>query len=202
MIELYYKYIGRLIEPGAKVLDLGCGDGALLEYLFTKHEAKGSGIEIDFDKVIDCVKRGISVFQGNLDEGLKEYQTQSFDVVILSQTLQQVQKPLFVISEMLRVGKKGIVTFPNFGHWEIRRQLLLSGKAPSTSNLPYEWYNSPNIRVLTIKDFKIACQKENITILKEIPLYKNILSRFLFGSKYSNLMADNGLFLIKKEGDT
>lgn len=180
----YYKRIIDSIDPQAKVLDLGCGDGALLLALREQKQVTCYGIEIDFENILACVKKGLSVYQGNIDEGLSEFSDHSYDYVILSHTLQQIHKPLFVLSEMLRVGKKAIVSFPNFGYWKVRVQLALTGFTPKTTSLPYEWYDTPNIRVLTIHDFKTLCYKEGIQV------YDLAYS--------SNLFSEKGVFLLEK----
>ncbi len=195
MKHSYFQYLEKIVHPGAKVLDLGCGTGELLETLFTKKGVKGYGIDINFENILACVKRGIPVYQGDIDEGLKGFSSQSYDYVILSQTIQQVHKPSFVLSEMLRVGKKGIIIFPNFAHWRIRLHLL-QGRAPRTSTLPYNWYNTPNIRVITIQDFKRLCQKENIEIVSEITDKDTFFPQFVVNS-FSNLFSRNGFFVIQ-----
>jgi methionine biosynthesis protein MetW len=199
MKKIVFKKILDLIPQNSRVLDLGCGNGELLAQLRKNKSVQGYGVEIDLTKIIDCINRDISVFHGNIDEGLKEFSDSSYDYVILSQTLQQVKKPLFVISEMLRVGKKVIVTFPNFGFWKIRTQLLIQGIAPISKELPYSWYNTPNIRVLTIKDFINLCKQENINIAREIPIYKTKLTEILFSKKLSNLLSQRGMFIIESD---
>ncbi len=180
----YSQRIIDCIDPHSKVLDLGCGDGALLHAMAQQKQVTCYGIEIDFENILACVGRGISVFQGDINEGLHEFSNHSYDYVILSHTLQQIHKPLFVISEMLRVGKKAIVSFPNFGYWSIRLQLLLRGKTPKSKSLPYEWYDTPNIRVLTIQDFKAMCKREGI--------YARNLGN------ESNWLSEKGVFLLEK----
>jgi methionine biosynthesis protein MetW len=187
----------RYIKPGSRVLDLGCGDGELLAYLKQHKNTDGYGIDINFDHILSCIKKGISAYQGNLDEGLSGIPDQSFDYVILTHTLQEIHRPEFLFSELLRVGHKAIVTFPNFGHWSIRWQLLIKGQAPITPDLPYKWYNTPNIRVLTIDNFKAFCAEKNIKIVEEIPLYRSALAnRFL--KPVSNLLSAKGMFIITK----
>ncbi|MGE4170096.1 MAG: methionine biosynthesis protein MetW [Candidatus Margulisiibacteriota bacterium] len=199
MIEqTYQQRTIELIKPGSTVLDLGCGDGAFLAELARVKQVKGYGIDIDFSSILDCVKKGLSVFQGNIEEGLKEFSSQSFDYVILSHTLQQIHNPLYVLSEMLRVGRKAIVTFPNFAHWKIRLALL-QGASPKSKSLPFEWYNTPNIRVITVHDFRVLCQKENIQIEAEIPLYDSPVLSKLFGVHFTNLLANKGMFVLMRD---
>jgi methionine biosynthesis protein MetW len=180
------------IPPHSKILDLGCGNGELLTVLKTSKKCHCYGVDINYDNIISCTQRGISVFQGNLDEGLSGFSDQSYDVVILSQTLQQVQRPLFVIEEMLRVGKMAIVTFPNFAHWKTRLQLFF-GKIPQTKTLPYFWYDTPNIRVISIDSFRTLCDEKNIEIVKE-----NHVTPIAI---VPNLLATRGVFLIEKANE-
>lgn len=195
--SLLFDYIAGLIPPKSKVLDLGCGKGELLEALIREKGIIGHGIDINEENIIDCIKKGVSVFQGNIDEGLLEYKDKSYDYVILSQTVQVVHKPLFVINEMLRVGNKGIICFPNFAHWKIRCQLFFRGQMPKTTALPFEWYDTPNIHHLTIKDFKGACRKHAIKILTEIPLSGSQQHSALPYRWFSNLLAEDALFVIQ-----
>ena len=159
------QIIASWIEPGSKVLDLGCGEGILLHYLKEEKQATCAGIELVESKVGQSIERGLSVLQGDINEEVLDYPENSFDYVILSQTLQQVYEPDALIRSMLRIGNKGIVSFPNFSHWGCRLQLLLSGFAPVTKQLPYEWYNTPNIRVITIKDFRKFISEVGFNIL-------------------------------------
>ncbi len=191
------QIIAQWIKPGTKVLDLGCGDGSLLEYLKNHKNVIPYGVEISIKGIIKCLKKGVPVFQGDIDEGLKDYKNNSFDYVILSQTLQVIRKPKLVLKEMLRVGKKCIISFPNFGYISVRCSLLFKGKMPVVDFLPYEWYETPNIHLLTIKDFLIFCQKEKIKILKKVYLsrinHKPVEIKFM-----PNLFAQYGIFLITK----
>src|SRR5271165_465004 len=139
-----YAIIGEIVEPGAKVLDLGCGDGELLQWLAENKGVDARGVEISGAKVQRAIARGVSVYQGDIDEGLADYPNGAFDYVILSQTLQETHRPRKVMREMLRVGRRVIVAFPNYGHWRVRLSMLLSGRAPRTALFPYEWYESPN----------------------------------------------------------
>src|SRR5215469_17841681 len=149
-----YAIIGEIVEPNTKVLDLGCGEGELLQWLAENKDVDARGVEISSARVQRAIARGVSVFQGDLIEGLADYPDQAFDYVILSQTLQETRSPRQVLREMLRVGRRGIVAFPNFGHWRVRLSMLFSGKAPRTTLFPYEWYESPNIHFLTVEDFE------------------------------------------------
>ncbi len=188
-----YAIISELIPPGSRVLDLGCGDGELLEWLIEHKNVIARGIEIDSAKVQRAIARGVSVFQGDIDEGLTDYPDQVFDYVILSQTLQETRRPLKVLREMLRVGRHGIVAFPNFGHWSVRLSHLFSGRAPRTKLFPHAWYDSPNIHFLTIKDFEDLCKQEGWTIERRICLAGNHTVPLL-----ANLLAEVAVFMIRK----
>lgn len=191
-----YEQIVRLVPEGSKVLDLGCGDGRLLRMLMESKNVRGRGVDIDEENVVECIRKGLSVFQGDLDEGLADYQEGSYDYVILNRTLQVVYRPDYVIKEMLRVGRKAIVSFPNFGHWRVRLDLMLTGLMPVTRMLPFEWYNTPNIHLLTIKDFKRFCMLNGIDILDEVSL---VHSRRVSGRRHKlfpNLLAEEGIFVI------
>ncbi len=191
------KIIASMIEEGSNVLGLGCGEGELLYYLKTHKRVKETGIEIKESRVATCIEKGLSVLQGDINEEVKDYPDHCFDYVILSQTLQQVYEPSSLIRSMLRIGRKGIVSFPNFCHWEIRRQLLLSGFVPITKDLPYEWYNTPNIRVLSIKDFRKYSNEIGFDILKEVavsPYDHNTSGKII--RFMPNFFATYGIFLI------
>lgn len=192
-----YNVIARLVPEGKDVLDLGCGDGFLLEKLQNEKNVKGKGIEISEVGVKQCIRRGLTVLQGDIDDGLTDYPDKSFDIVILNQTLQVVKKPDLVLFEMLRVGEKGIVGLPNFGYWKLRASLLLKGRMPKTKVLPYEWYNTPNIHLCTIKDFNAFCQENGIKIEKRIFLSSERGGRIFRGSA-PNLFAENAIFIISR----
>ncbi|KAF0191163.1 MAG: methionine biosynthesis protein MetW [Gammaproteobacteria bacterium] len=160
------EIISEWIAPGSRILDLGCGDGVLLKYLRDTRNVNGYGIEIDDQNVLQCIEAGVNIIQTDLDAGLSEFDADSFDYVVMSQTLQAVHYPDRVLDEMLRVGREGIVTFPNFGHWLARFQLAITGHMPVSNILPYDWYNSPNLHLCTVKDFEQLCTKKNIEILE------------------------------------
>jgi methionine biosynthesis protein MetW len=187
-----YDIIVKLVKPQASVLDLGCGDGDLLAKLKKeKNISKAQGIEIDEQAIYKCVARGLSVFHGDIDTGLPEYDVNTFDYVILNQTFQQVKKPDTVIEEALRVGREVIISFPNFAHISARYQLAIRGRAPITRSLPYEWFNSPNIHFLSIADFTSYCKNRSIRIKKAYYINKTSQVSFL-----PNLRALLGIFLI------
>ena len=191
-----YELIESLIEPDSTVLDVGCGDGELLASLTVDKNIKGEGIEIEQDLVLACVKRGLSIIQYDVELELGSYADKSFDYVILSQTLQTVKNPEKVFSELLRVGKKVIVSFPNFAHWRCRAMLYFCGKAPVTKQLPFGWHNSPNIHFLSLKDFDEFCRKLGVKVEKRIPLVKTSLSPVRFAP---NLFAEQVIYITSKE---
>ncbi len=148
------QVIASWITEGSRVLDLGCGDGVLLDYLVREKHVHGTGIELEESRAAHCIGRGLSVVHGNVNEELPHYPDNAFDYVIVSQTLQQVHRPSRMLEQLLRVGRCGIVSFPNFGYWRVRLQAMFAGRAPRTRELPYEWHDTPNIRVLTLRDFR------------------------------------------------
>ncbi|NTV52803.1 MAG: methionine biosynthesis protein MetW [Candidatus Firestonebacteria bacterium] len=197
LIPDYSRIVSR-VEAGSRVLDLGCGKGDLLLRLVKERGVKGMGVEIDENAVIECIHKGLSVFQGDLDEGLSDYGDESYDYVILDQTLQVIRRPELVIAEMLRVGKKAIVSFPNFGHWKVRWKLLWSGHMPRTPKLPFYWYNTPNIHLLTISDFVAFCRAQKIYILEEIDLVQAQDRDPKIIRWGANWRADEGLFVLSR----
>ncbi len=192
-----FKVISELIEKKSKALDVGCGDGDLMKYLFENKTKDIRGLEISKESVQNCLSKGLPVIEGNAENDLMQFPNHSFEYVILSQTLQAFLNPEKVIKELLRVGKKAIVTIPNFGHWKVRLKLLINGTMPLTENLPYEWHNTPNLHMCTIKDFFIFCEKRNIKILRSLALNQEKISEISVKNlKYKNLMSDLGIFLI------
>ena len=163
-----YDRIVELVEPDSTVLDLGCGSGELLQRLRSERSAHGRGVEIEESLIRECIAKGISVFQGNLDEGLQDYESQTYDYVILNQTLQVVHQPIELLREMVRVGRRVIVGFPNFAFVQNRLQLTVGGRMPKNSALPYEWYDTPNIHLCTYRDFHHLCRQEHIVVLRQI----------------------------------
>jgi len=191
-----YELIGSLIEPNSTVLDVGCGDGQLLANLINDKKIKGEGIELNQELLLDCICRGLPIIQQDIEDGLGYYADNSFDYVILSQTVQTLKKPEKVFRDLLRVGKKVIVSFPNFAHWRCRLALSLSGKAPVTRQLPFSWHDSPNIHFLSLKDFDEFCKKLGAKIEKKIPLAKIRLSPVRFAP---NLFAEQVIYVTSKE---
>ena len=194
-----FKVIADLIEKDKKVLDVGCADGILMKFLKDNKNANIRGLEISKEKVQECIAKGLTVIEGNAEKDLKQFPDKSFDYVILSQTLQAFLNPELVLNELLRVGKKAIITIPNFGYWKVRLHLLLKGTMPITKTLPDEWYNTPNLHMCTIKDFVYFVNSRNIKIFKSIALNKlnsSLINERNLGIK--NLSADLGIFLIEK----
>ena len=190
-----HSVILDLIPAGTKVLDLGCGDGSLLVKLVRQKGVTGRGIEISEEGVRACIAKGLTVMQGDIDKGLRDYPDGSFDYVVLNQTLQAVKKPDVVLSEILRVGKKGIVGFPNFAYWKMRFYLFTYGRMPKTEFLPFEWYDTPNIHFCSILDFAEYCAKNGVTIEKTVYLSTDRGGRVLRGVR-PNMFAENAVYLL------
>ena len=194
-----FKVIADLIEKDKKVLDVGCADGTLMKFLKDNKNTNIRGLEISKEKVQECIAKGLTVIEGNAEKDLKQFPDKSFDYVVLSQTLQAFLNPELVLNELLRVGKKAIITIPNFGYWKVRLHLLLKGTMPITKTLPDEWYNTPNLHMCAIKDFVHFVKSRNIKIFKSIALNK--LNASLINERnleIKNLSADLGIFLIEK----
>ena len=198
-MKLEFKIIAKLIKKNTRVLDVGCGDGTLMEFLNDNNEIDIRGIEISKINVQKCIGKGLTVIEGDAEKDLSQFPDASFDFVILSQTLQAFLNPEKVISELLRVGKKAIVTIPNFGYWKVRLHLLTKGTMPITRTLPDEWYNTPNIHMCSIKDFFNFCGDRKINLYKSIAL-QNLKSSEITNSNLTlkNLTAVLGIFLIEK----
>ena len=194
-----YKIISDIIENDSRVLDVGCDDGTLMQFLKKNKNVNIRGIEISKKKVQTCIAKGLTVIEGNAEFDLKQFPNNSFDYVVLGQTLQAFVNPELVIKELLRVGKKAIVTIPNFGHWKVRFNLLIKGTMPVTKSLPNDWYNTPNIHMCTIKDFVKFSKIIDFKIFKSLALinknFSNINKTNLF---YKNFFAELGIFLIEK----
>jgi methionine biosynthesis protein MetW len=186
-----FHVIGEIVEPGSRVLDLGCGEGELLAWLLEHKRVLARGVEISPAQVRRAIARGVSVYQGDTDKGLADYPDKAFDYVILSQTLQETRSPLQVLREMLRVGRRAIISFPNFGHWKVRAAMLVNGQAPKTKLFPHNWYNSPNIHFLGINDFEDLCREFDFPIERRY---------FLAGARhvkaFPNLIAQTAVFLL------
>ena len=194
-----FKVISDLIEEKSRALDIGCGDGNLMEYLLQNKTKDIRGLEISKEKVQNCLSKGLAVIEGDAENDLKQFPNKSFDYVILSQTLQAFMNPENVIRELLRVGNRAIVTIPNFGHWKVRIDLLIKGTMPVTKNLPNEWFNTPNLHMCTILDFYNFCKNRNIKIFRSLSLNGEKISDINQSNlKFKNLISELGIFLIEK----
>ena len=195
-----YKLIAEIIEEKKRVLDVGCDDGTLMEFLKKNKNVDVRGIEISKEKVQICISKGLTVIEGNAELDLKQFPNNSFDYVVLGQTLQAFINPEIVIKELLRVGRKAIITIPNFGHWKVRLDLFIKGTMPVTKSLPHRWYNTPNIHMCTIKDFFTFSDIANFRIFKSLAVINknvsNINNSNLF---FKNLFSELGIFLIEKK---
>ena len=194
-----YKIIADIITENTRVLDVGCNDGSLMEYLKKEKNVDIRGIEISKEKVQICISKGLTVIEGDAEFDLKQFPNKSFDYVVLGQTLQAFINPEIVIKELLRVGSKAIVTIPNFGHWKVRLNLLVKGTMPVTKTLPNEWYNTPNIHMCTIKDFFRFSETMNFKIFRSFALMnKNVSTITRSNLSFKNLFCELGIFLIEE----
>ena len=194
-----FKVISDLIEDNKKVLDVGCADGTLMQFLKENKNINVRGLEISKEKVQECIAKGLTVIEGNAEKDLKQFPDKSFDYVVLSQTLQAFLSPELVLDELLRVGKKAIVTIPNFGNWKVRLHLLFKGTMPITKSLPEQWHSTPNLHMCTIKDFVNFIKSKEIKMIKTLALNNNNVSNITNNNLgIKNLFADLGIFLIEK----
>ncbi|MFZ0694707.1 MAG: methionine biosynthesis protein MetW [Alphaproteobacteria bacterium] len=193
------RLIADMVRPGTRVLDLGCGDGALLDYLVHAKGVDGRGMELSQAGVNACVEHGLSVIQGDADLDLKDYPSDAFDCVILSQTLQATSDPKGVLAQMVRIGRRAIVSFPNFGWWRVRLHLLVCGSMPVTDALHHEWYDTPNIHLCTIRDFVTLCERVHIGIDQSVSISeRGKARRFRASSRLANLFSEQAIFLLKR----
>jgi len=196
-MRLDLSHIQRWIAPGSRVLDLGCGDGVFLEFLRDQRQVRGTGLELDQDYITAAISRGLNVVEQDMDEGLANFPDQSFDTVVLALALQAVNFPDRVLEEMLRIGREGIVTFPNFGHWRCRLMLGIRGHMPVSSFMPYTWYNTPNIHFCTVQDFEDLCRDKGIRILAR-DVVGNTKRQPLLSDKWPNLFATTAIYHITR----
>ena len=194
-----FKIIANSVQKDKSILDVGCGDGELMKFIYENISKKIRGLEISKDNVQKCIQKGLTVIEGNAEMDLQQFPSNSFDYVILSQTLQAFLNPEKVISDLLRIGKTSIVTIPNFGFWKVRFNLLFKGTMPVTKTLPNEWYNTPNLHMCSIKDFVNFCNDRKINLFKSLALTNNKVSSInKFNLNFKNLTSELGIFLIKK----
>ena len=194
-----FKIIANSIQREKSILDVGCGDGELMKFIYENISKKIRGLEISKDNVQKCIQKGLTVIEGNAEMDLRQFPSNSFDYVILSQTLQAFLNPEKVISDLLRIGKTSIVTIPNFGFWKVRFNLLFKGTMPVTKTLPNEWYNTPNLHMCSIKDFVNFCNKRKINLFKSLALTNNKVSSInKVNLNFKNLTSELGIFLIEK----
>jgi methionine biosynthesis protein MetW len=198
-IRVDLQLIADMVEPASRVLDVGCGDGALLHYLWKGKGVDGRGVELSQAGVNACVRNGLSVIQGDADADLKDYPSDAFDYVILSQTLQATHNPRTVLDNMSRIGRRVIVSFPNFGFWKVRWNLAVGGRMPVTRTLPYHWYDTPNIHFCTIRDFVVLCREMGLAVERSLALNGEGRPRALAAKGFTaNLFAEHAIFLLRR----
>ena len=198
-IRVDLQTIADMVEPSSRVLDVGCGDGALLQHLWKSKEVDGRGIELSQAGVNACVRNGLSVIQGDADTDLKDYPSDAFDYVILSQTLQATHNPRTVLDHMARIGRRSIVSFPNFGYWRVRMSLAWNGRMPVTENLPHQWYDTPNIHFCTVRDFVTLARDMNLHVERGLALNgKGRPMAVNATGAMANIMAEQAVFLLRR----
>ena len=197
-LRLDLQHVAEMVAPGSRVLDIGCGDGALLDHLQREKQVDGRGIELSMEGVRGVVAHGLSVIQGDADTDLQDYPSGAFDYVILSQTLQATREPRVVLENMLRIGRHAIVSFPNFGHWRVRLSLAVGGRMPVTRTLTHHWYDTPNIHLCTIRDFLELCRSLDIKVERSLALIRNGRVRFETIGGLANLLGEQAIFLLRR----
>jgi len=192
-----FKIIANLLPPQSRVLDVGCGDGTLIEALIKEKSIDARGVELEEENVKECIAKGLSVIEGDAETELSQFPDKAFDFVVLSQTLQAFYRPENVLEQLLRIGDRVIISIPNFGYWQIRASLLFFGKMPVTKSLPYTWYNTPNLHICSIKDFYQFCEKKKIKINRVIGVNSEKTSSiYRINLEIKNLLSEVGIFVI------